>query len=231
MSFSSQIRSSLSHNQEFWRTIRQLEKMWERTGPTPARLDSRIEQYVKVMNDKMTEMGEELVNLEMSHIEKVDGLIQTQDKERKLLMEELGYEVTEVADDLKLYPKEKWLRDEVSRLRAEKVEKMRDYLEQIQKKQELEERLGIKETLWEVESIPTARTMRDLQYYLDELNKEVESRETRTFTMTERINQLMHILGYGDLDVTSVLAFIDTEGSIKKTDLMVRIMVWVENGH
>ena len=172
------------------------------------------------MNDKMTEMGEELVNLEMSHIEKVDGLIQTQDKERKLLMEELGYEVTEVADDLKLYPKEKWLRDEVSRLRAEKVEKMRDYLEQIQKKQELEERLGIKETLWEVESIPTARTMRDLQYYLDELNKEVESRETRTFTMTERINQLMHILGYGDLDVTSVLAFIDTEGSIKKTDLM-----------
>ena len=107
-----------------------------------------------------------LSSLEMSHIEKVDGLIQTQDKERKLLMEELGYEVTEVADDLKLYPKEKWLRDEVSRLRAEKVEKMRDYLEQIQKKQELEERLGIKETLWEVESIPTARTMRDLQYYL-----------------------------------------------------------------
>ena len=73
--------------------------------------------------------------------------------------------------------------------------------------------------------------MRDLQYYLDELNKEVESRETRTFTMTERINQLMHILGYGDLDVTSVLAFIDTEGSIKKTDLMVRIMIWVLNGH
>ena len=30
----------------------------------------------------------------------------------------------------------------MSRLRAEKVEKMRDYLEQIQKKQELEERLG-----------------------------------------------------------------------------------------
>ena len=26
---------------------------------------------------------------------------------------------------------------------------------------------------------------------LDELNKEVESRETRIFTMTERINQLM----------------------------------------
>ncbi|XP_023334457.1 uncharacterized protein LOC111705967 isoform X2 [Eurytemora carolleeae] len=219
MSFSSRIRSSLSQNQEFWQTIRELEKMWEKTGPTPARLDSRIEHYVQAMNDKMTRMGEELVNLEMGHVEKVEGLILSQDKERKVLLEELGYEITEAADDLKLYPKEKWIRDEVSRLKAEKVEKMRDYLEQIQKKQELEDKLGIKETEWEVKSVPTARQKRDLQYYLDELNKEVESRETRIFTMTERINQLMYILGYGDLDVTSVLAFIDTEGSIKKADL------------
>jgi len=36
---------------------------------------------------------------------------------------------------------------------------------------------------------------------------------------------LLDILGYGDLDVTSVLAFIDTEGSIKKADLKVRKMI------
>jgi len=28
----------------------------------------------------------------------------------KLFREELGYEITEAADDLKLYPKEKWIR-------------------------------------------------------------------------------------------------------------------------
>ena len=37
------VKGFMSYN---WTTL--YLQMWEKTGPTPARLDSRIEQYVKV---------------------------------------------------------------------------------------------------------------------------------------------------------------------------------------
>jgi len=208
--------------------IKEVEEIWEKTEPNSTHLMKRKAKYIEKFSIGFLEDIKLMKEQELLDVRNVEKSLNSQEEERLKLKSELMEEITHPPSDLKLYAREKFVRLDLIRLKAAKREKMEKFFVLIEQKESLESCLDIDETIFEVELIPDKRTEQSLSSLIEELIQEKECREQHMYAMYERITELIDILGYDDLNSTSVANIVGldktmlTQKSLKKAQQFLR---------
>jgi len=209
----SRIRASYISN------VKELSMLWDKMGLSTEEIETRIATVVLKISDITTEM----VECDRENKMKIEEVCNNLKKDIRVMRRKLkkSGELDILSDGLTLLEQQKLLKLNLLSLERERNEIMGEFRSIIEEERTLAAKLGLEAVMIDEDTIPEKEDISKVENNLRNLVRVKEERETKMFTMKERIVALMDTLGM-DMNATMLSLALDGEeelDSLKLSDL------------